>query len=199
MKRPRFFPTPDAFRRWFEEHHASAHELWVGFYKKGTGRPSITWPQSVDEALCFGWIDGVRKKIDEERYVIRFTPRSSRSGWSTVNSRRIKQLIKEGRVLPAGLRAFKARDVKKSGVYSFEQRVNPTLDPASEKRFRANKDAWRFFQLQPPGYRRLTTFWVMSARKEETRARRLDRLIADSAAGQRIREFQREPRSQEGK
>ena len=190
--RPTFFPTPAAFRRWLEAHHASAQELWVGFYKKDSGRPSITWPESVDEALCFGWIDGIRKKLDEERYVIRFTPRQSRSGWSTVNTRRINELIKEGRVRPAGLKAFEARDEEKSGVYSFEQRTEAKLDRAAEERFRRNKEAWRFFQSQPPGYRRLTTWWVVSAKREETRARRLEVLIADSAAGRRIALLRRE-------
>jgi uncharacterized protein YdeI (YjbR/CyaY-like superfamily) len=190
--RPTFFSTPAEFRRWLEEHHVSVPELWVGFYKKGTGRPSITWPESVDEALCFGWIDGIRKRLDEESYVIRFTPRKGRSGWSTVNTRRIKQLMKEGRVRPAGLRAFEARDLKKSGVYSFEQRTQAKLDAAAEKRFKANKDAWRFFQAQPPGYRKLTIFWVTSAKREETRARRLETLIADSEAGRRIGLLRRE-------
>ncbi len=192
VNRPTFFRTPAAFRRWLEAHHASARELWVGFYRKGTGRPSITWPESVDEALCFGWIDGVRKKLDEESYEIRFTPRNSRSGWSTVNTRRIQELIREGRVQPAGLRAYDARDRVKSGVYSFEQRTQAKLGPDAEKRFKANKKAWTFFQSQPPGYRRIVTWWVVSAKKDDTRARRLETLIADSEAGRRIGLLRRE-------
>jgi uncharacterized protein YdeI (YjbR/CyaY-like superfamily) len=117
---PKFFRTPADFRRWLERHHGTQPELWVGFYKKGSGRPSITWPEAVDEALCFGWIDGIRKSVDAERYVNRFTPRRSRSNWSLVNIRRVGQLIAAGRMQPAGLRAFDARDERKSGVYSFE-------------------------------------------------------------------------------
>jgi uncharacterized protein YdeI (YjbR/CyaY-like superfamily) len=160
--------------------------LWVGFHKKATGRPSLTWPESVDEALCFGWIDGLRKSIDADSYMIRFTPRRPGSTWSLVNSRRARALIEEGRMQPAGLAAFKARDPVKSGTYSFEQRSAAALDAESEARFMADRAAWRFFQAQPAGYRRTAIFWVVSARREETRARRLATLIADSAAGQRL-------------
>jgi len=190
---PRFFPTPADFRDWFIANHESAEELWVGFYKKGSGRQSITWPESVDEALCFGWIDGIRKSIDAEAYVIRFTPRKRGSIWSKVNIARAKALAREGRMNPAGLRAFEARDEKKSGVYSFEQRESAKFDGAELKQFRANKAAWKFFEAQPPGYRRLVTYWVVTAKKPETRTRRLATLIADSAAGQRIRELRRTP------
>jgi uncharacterized protein YdeI (YjbR/CyaY-like superfamily) len=186
VNRPLYFTTAAAFRRWLKQHHETQRELWVGFYKKGTGRPSMTWPESVDEALSFGWIDGVRKSIDGESYVIRFTPRNSRSGWSTVNTRRIQELIRQGRVQKAGLRAFEARDRAKSGVYSFEQRSQAALGADAQGRFRANPTAWRFFQAQPPGYRKVATWWVVSAKREETRARRLDTLIEDSAAGRRI-------------
>ena len=182
----RFFRTPAEFRRWLEKNHERETELWVGFHKKGSGRPSITWPESVDEALSFGWIDGVRRSIDEESYEIRFTPRKPRSIWSAVNTRRMKELIEEGRVAEAGIRAFERRSEARSGVYSFEQRKDAKLDPALEKRFRARAKAWRFFETQPPGYRRLAAFWVMSAKKEETRTRRLDELIARSAKGERL-------------
>ena len=182
---PTFFASAAEFRRWLKRHHTSARELWVGFYKKKSGRPSMTWPESVDEALCVGWIDGVRKSIDAERYVIRFTPRKPVSNWSLVNIRRAQALIRAKRMQPAGRRAFEARDEKKSGV-DFEQRAKPKFDAAIERRFRQHAAAWRFYQSQPPGYRRITTFWVMSARREETRLRRLDTLIADSAAGRRI-------------
>jgi uncharacterized protein YdeI (YjbR/CyaY-like superfamily) len=184
--KPRFFPTPNHFRDWLAKHHAGTEELWVGFYKKGSGRPSITWPESVDEALCVGWIDGLRKSIDEHSYMIRFTPRKPGSTWSQVNTKRAKALIEEKRMLPAGRRAFAGRDPKKTNLYSFEQRHGATFDAALEKRFRANRAAWTFFQSQPDGYRRIATFYVMSAKQPETRARRLDRLIADSAAGLRI-------------
>ena len=181
----RFFRTPAEFRRWLEKNHAAATELRVGFYRKGSGEPSITWPESVDEALCFGWIDGVRRSIDEISYEIRFTPRRPASKWSAVNLRLAEALIAEGRMTDAGLRAFERRSDSNAG-YSFEQRKAPKLDPALEKRFRARAKAWRFFEAQPPGYRRLALFWVMSAKKEETRLRRLDQLIALSASGKRL-------------
>jgi uncharacterized protein YdeI (YjbR/CyaY-like superfamily) len=183
---PRFFATPGDWHRWLENHHASERELWVGFYKKGSGRPSITWPESVDEALCFGWIDGVRKTIDGDSYVIRFTPRRAGSIWSDVNTRRAGELIREKRMHDAGVQAFKKRDPKKSGVYSFEQRKNAKLSADYEREFKRNSAAWIFFQAQPPGYRKVAAFYVMSAKREETRARRLEALIRDSAAGRRI-------------
>lgn len=190
--KPTFFETPALFRRWLKEHHNTASELWVGFHKKASGRPSITWPQSVDEALCFGWIDGVRKRLDDESYVIRFTPRKPRSTWSVVNTRRAQELLDAGRMRPAGVRAFEARDAARSGVYSFEQRDQATLSPEQDKQFRADKRAWAFFQAQPPGYRKVAVFWVVSARQEATRARRLQTLIDDSAAGRRIGPLRRE-------
>lgn len=188
---PTFFATPAAFRRWLAKHHATAEELWVGFHRTATGRPSITWPQSVDEALCFGWIDGVRRTLDAERYVIRFTPRKRRSTWSLVNTRRAEALIRDGRMQPAGLRAFEARDAARSGIYSFEQRETARLDAAAEARFRAAAAAWRFWEAQPAGYRKIAAYWVVSAKREDTRARRLDTLIADSAAGRRIAPLRR--------
>ncbi len=183
---PTFFPTPADFRRWLQAHHRTEQELWVGFYRKGTGRPSLTWPESVDEALCVGWIDGVRKNVDAERYMIRFTPRRKGSIWSAVNTRRMAELIRTRRVRAAGLKAFAARDEKKSRVYSFEQREAAAFDPALEARFRANAAAWAFFQAQPPGYRKTFKFMVMSAKQDATRLRRLDILIAHSEAGRRL-------------
>jgi uncharacterized protein YdeI (YjbR/CyaY-like superfamily) len=181
-----FFKTPGDFRRWLKTHHASKPELWVGFYKRSTGRPSLTWPESVDEALCFGWIDGIRKRIDEASYVIRFSPRKRGSNWSNVNTRKADELIRAGRMQPAGRRAFEARDPARSGVYSFEQREHAKLTPTQEKQFRANKAAWSFFEAEPPGYRKIAVFYVASAKRDATRARRLKILIDDSAAGRRI-------------
>jgi uncharacterized protein YdeI (YjbR/CyaY-like superfamily) len=189
---PKYFAKPDDWRAWLEKHHASKRELWVGFYKKGTGRPSITWPESVDEALCFGWIDGVRKTIDAESYVIRFSPRRAGSIWSAVNTRRASELIREKRMHDSGIRAFEKRDPKKSGVYSFEQQRDAAkLSAAHEKEFKRNRAAWTFFQSQPPGYRKIAAWYVVSAKQEETRARRLATLIRDSAAGRRIGLLQR--------
>lgn len=184
-----FFASPREFREWLESHHESAFELWVGFHKKATGRPSLTWPESVDEALCFGWIDGIRKSVDAEAYVIRFTPRKPTSSWSNVNIKKVQALVETGRMRPAGLRAFDARDAKKSGIYGFEQRKHAQLTPREEKQFRAHKAAWKFFEAQPAGYRRVATWWVISAKRPETRERRLGTLIDDSAAGRRIRQL----------
>jgi len=188
---PTFFPAPEDFRAWLEDNHASEAELWVGFYKVATGRPSITWPESVDEALCFGWIDGLRKKLDDESYVIRFTPRKPTSNWSAKNLSRIEELISEGRVRPAGLAIYQARDPDRSKVYSFERRKEAKLDADQEARFRADEAAWEFFQSQPPGYRRTAIHWVISAKREATRTRRLGILIEDSAAGRRIAPLRR--------
>ena len=190
-----YFASPAKFREWLEQHHRVARELWVGFHKKETGRPSLTWPESVDEALCFGWIDGIRKSVSAEAYVIRFTPRKPTSIWSNVNIEKVRALVESGRMQPAGLRAFEARDSRKSGIYSFEQRKNARLASREEKQFRANRAAWEFFEAQPPGYRRVATWWVISAKRPETRARRLGTLIADSAAGRRIRQLQPAPRN----
>lgn len=186
-----FFASPLEFRRWLAEHHQSARELWVGFHKKATGRPSLTWPQSVDEALSFGWIDGIRRSFGADAYVIRFTPRKRGSIWSNVNIARAKALIEEGRMQAAGLRAFEARDEKKSGIYSFEQRASAKLSPAELKQFRANRSAWTFFESQPAGYRKTAIFWVVSAKRPATRDRRLTTLIADSAAGHRLAPLRR--------
>jgi uncharacterized protein YdeI (YjbR/CyaY-like superfamily) len=183
--KPTFFKTPADFRSWLEKHHARADELLVGFYKKESGKPSITWPESVDEALCFGWIDGIRRRIDDIRYSIRFTPRRRGSIWSNVNTKRVAELIKDKRMRPAGVKAFEARDPKKTGMYSFE-RETATLPAEFEKAFRANTTAWKFWEAQPPGYRRLAAYFVTSAKQDETRRRRLDVLIRDSAQGLRL-------------
>jgi len=183
---PMFFATPEAFRAWLEEHHASATELLVGFHKKGSGRPSITWPEAVDQALCFGWIDGVRRSIDDDSYSIRFTPRKPSSAWSAVNVARVEELTRQGLMRPAGVEAFARRSPERTGTYSYEQRAAAALDPEHERRFRAEAAAWAFFQAQPPWYRRAATWWVVSAKREETRERRLAQLIADSAAGRPI-------------
>jgi uncharacterized protein YdeI (YjbR/CyaY-like superfamily) len=184
--RPRFFATPEKLREWFVRNHRTARELWVGFYKVGAGRKCVTWPEAVDQALCFGWIDGIRKSVGADSYTNRFTPRTPRSTWSAVNIRRAKELIALGLMTPAGLAAFERRADDRSAIYSYEQRRSAVLDAAAQRQFRQNARAWEFFEGQAPSYRRLTAHWVISAKKPETRARRLERLIRDSAAGQRI-------------
>jgi len=191
--KPTFFAKPADFRRWLKRNHEKAGELLVGFWKKDSGKPSITWPESVDEALSFGWIDGVRRRIDDESYSIRFTPRRRGSIWSAVNIKRATELTRLERMSPAGLRAFEARDEKKSAIYSYENRPRE-LAPEDEKRFRANKRAWEYWSAQPPGYRRVVTYWVMEAKKEETRERRLAQLIDDSTHGRRIAGYTLEKR-----
>jgi uncharacterized protein YdeI (YjbR/CyaY-like superfamily) len=184
--KPQFFPSPAAWRAWLEDHHADTQELWVGFYKRESGRPSITWPEAVDGALCFGWIDGVRKSIDEISYKIRFTPRKPRSVWSAVNLKRATELSTMGLMHAAGLAAFQKREGKRSEIYSYEQRKGAKLPPAYEKKFRAHPDAWKFFEAQPPGYRKTASWWVISAKKEETRLNRLAVLIEDSGHQRKI-------------
>jgi uncharacterized protein YdeI (YjbR/CyaY-like superfamily) len=180
---PRFFATPEAFRAWLVEHHLVAAELLVGFYKRGSKRPSITWPESVDEALSFGWIDGLRKSIDHEAYTIRFTPRKRTSIWSAINVTRVAELTKQGRMTKAGLDAFAARVPHRTGVYSFERNEAAKLTPEQETKLRKNKKAAAFFDAQPPWYRRSAIHWVISAKREDTRERRLSQLIERSAAG----------------
>lgn len=182
---PHYFTTPARFHNWLKKNHATATELLVGFYKVNSGKPSITYQEALDEALCFGWIDGIRKSVDEERYTIRFTPRKPTSNWSNVNIKRMKELIAAGRVQPAGLAAFEARQAAKSGVYTYENRPQQ-LSAEYEKKFCANKKAWEFFQSQAPYYQRTACGWVMTAKKEETRLRRLATLIEDSAQGRRL-------------
>jgi uncharacterized protein YdeI (YjbR/CyaY-like superfamily) len=178
-----FFATSADLRAWLEQHHADRDELVVGFHRKASGKRSITWPEAVDQALCFGWIDGVRRSLDDESYTVRFTPRRARSTWSAVNVGRVAELTKLGLMNPAGVSAFEARREDRTGIYSHEQKQAARFDRAQQQRFRANAKAWEFFQAQPPGYRRQATWWVVSAKREETRARRLDRLIADSEQG----------------
>jgi uncharacterized protein YdeI (YjbR/CyaY-like superfamily) len=184
--KPWFFATPGKFRAWLEQHHANSRELWVGFYKRNSGKPSISWPEAVDQALCFGWIDGIRKSLDATSYVIRFTPRRPRSTWSAVNTVRAKELVLQGLMSPAGLSAFQQRSDEKSAIYSYEQRKSAKLDNAQEQQFRANQRAWIYFQNQPPWYRRTSTYWVISAKKEETRAKRLELLIQCSERQQSV-------------
>jgi uncharacterized protein YdeI (YjbR/CyaY-like superfamily) len=182
---PRFFRTPAEFRRWLERHHDSETELWVGFYKKDSGKGGMVYMQAVEEALCFGWIDGRVRGRDAESYMQRFTPRKAKSVWSAVNLRKVEELTRAGRMAPAGVAAHAGRDPTRAGQYSFENR-DVVLSPAFTKRFQAKKRAWAFFEKQPPGYRRVAAFWVMSAKREETRERRFDRLVEDSGNGMRI-------------
>jgi len=180
-----FFATPADLRRWFEKNHATAQELWVGFYKVGSGKPSITWPESVDEALCVGWIDGIRKTIDHQSYTIRFTPRKKVSTWSAVNIRRVRALLDEKRMLPAGVKAFEARRENRSGIYAYEQRPKEFDEPYLGL-MRKEKAAWTYFQAQSPSYRRTLIWFVVSAKQEETRLKRLKRLIEACAGGRRL-------------
>src|SRR5437870_2262478 len=183
--KPRFFKSPSDFRQWLAPNYAKAKDLWVGFYKKSSGKRSITWPESVDEALCFGWIDGIRKRIDDESYVIRFTPRKPTSVWSAVNMRNVERLIKENRMQPSGMKAYEARKEYRSGIYSYEQRSPELVEPYAGA-FKRNRAAWKFFQAQPPSYRKMMNWFIVSAKLEETRLKRLDKLIEASANGQRL-------------
>ena len=184
--KPIFFASPSAFRAFLQEHHAQPGELWVGFYKKDSGRPSITWPEAVDVALCFGWIDGVRKSLGDASYTIRFTARKPRSVWSAVNVKRAGELTRMGLMQPPGLEAFERRVEERSVIYSYEQKKAPKLSEEDEKRFRARKEAWDFFQAQAPWYRRTATWWIISAKRPETRMKRLLTLIDDSEHGRTI-------------
>ncbi|OJW20428.1 MAG: bacteriocin-protection protein [Planctomycetales bacterium 71-10] len=185
---PVFFESPEGFRAWLCENHATAAFLLVGFHKKGAGRKSMTWPESVDEALCFGWIDGVRKGIDAERYSIRFTPRKKGSVWSAVNIARVRALTELGRMQPTGLVAFEARREDRSGICSHEQ-GHVDLPEVYLGLLRENPAAWEFYEKQPASYRKAVNWWVVGAKKEETRRRRLDSLIAHSALGDRVPQF----------
>jgi uncharacterized protein YdeI (YjbR/CyaY-like superfamily) len=185
-----YFATPAEFRDWLEENHAKAAEQWVGFYKKDAAQTGITWKEAVDEALCYGWIDGIRKSVDDQRYKIRFTPRKPGSIWSVVNLNRLDELTQLGRMQPAGLKAFQERDQKKAAQYSYEQ-DDIKLDPAYEKQLKANRATWEFLQAQPTSYQRAVLWWIISAKKEETRQKRLATLIDESARGQKIAAFVR--------
>lgn len=182
---PKHFGSAAAFRRWLEKNHATADELWLGFWNKKSGRGGLTYPEAVDELLCFGWIDGVKKSVDAERYTNRITPRKAKSKWSAVNLRRYAELEAEGRIAEAG-RAARARfDPTEHAPYSFEARA-AKLDPELRRTFEANAGAWEFFRAQPPGYRRTAIHWVMSAKRAETRERRLRQLVDVSAEGERL-------------
>ena len=183
---PTFFETPSKFRAWLQTHHKTANELWVGFYKKASGKGGLTYSEAVDAALCFGWIDGVKYKVDESSYMHRFSPRTAGSYWSAVNTKRMERLLDAGLVAAPGKAAFERRDQKKTKKYSFE-RKNAAFDAATRRAFKANRPAWAFFAAQPPGYQKVLTFWVMSARQEDTRLRRLATLVERSAKGERIR------------
>jgi uncharacterized protein YdeI (YjbR/CyaY-like superfamily) len=186
VKKPvTFFKTQDDFRKWLESHHEKEMELMVGFYKVDSGKPSMSWPQSVDQALCFGWIDGIRKSIDKESYSIRFTPRRSTSIWSAVNVKKIEELTKTGLMKPAGLKAFGLRKENKTGIYSYE---NDTLfvESTYEKQFKENQKAWDFFMKQAPSFRKAVMRWIMSAKQEQTRQSRLEKTIKASEQQKRV-------------
>lgn len=186
MAEPLYFETPARLRAWFRKHHAQAGELLLGYWKVGSGQPSVTWPESVDEALCVGWIDGVRKRVDDQRYTIRFTPRRPGSVWSQINVRRVPELVAEGRMQPAGRAVFEARGEEHQRGYSFADRAQD-FAPDIEARFRnASAGGWAFFTAQPPGYRRACIHWVTSPKLEATRLKRLATLVDESAAGRRL-------------
>ena len=184
---PLFFETPAELRDWFDANHGIASELWLGSYKKATGKLSVQWSEAVDEALCVGWIDSVRYSLDAERSAQRFTPRRKGSNWSAINVAKVAELTAQGRMRPAGLAAYEARSDDRTAVYSYEQRREATFAPDDEARFRANRAAWEWWEKRPASYRTGATYWVVSAKKPETRARRLDMLIEDSAAGRTVK------------
>jgi uncharacterized protein YdeI (YjbR/CyaY-like superfamily) len=177
--KPVFFPTPREFRKWLEENHEKESFIHVGYYRVDSGKPSITWSESVDEALCFGWIDGVRNKLDEESYCIRFTPRNPGSNWSTINIKKAEELISSGKMMPSGLKLYNNRKIEKTSVYSYESLVKK-FSGEFEKSFRANPYAWEFYNAQPPSYRKMIVHWVMSAKQEITRKRRFEKLVSSS-------------------
>ena len=181
----KYFKSASEFRRWLEGNHARLSELWVGFFKKDSSKGGLTYAEAVDEALCFGWIDGLKKRVDELSYTHRFTPRKPKSNWSRINIQHVERLKKAGRMTPAGLEAYAAREPQRSGVYSFENAPRK-LTAADEKQFKADKTAWEFFQQQPPGYQRLAIWWVVNAKKPGTRARRLGQLISESRNAHRL-------------
>jgi uncharacterized protein YdeI (YjbR/CyaY-like superfamily) len=184
-KTPLFFETSADFRKWLEENHRTETELLVGYYKVGTKKPSMNWSESVDEALCFGWIDGIRKSIDEESYCNRFTPRNPKSNWSAINIKKVEELIRVGKMAAAGLAAFEKRSEARSAIYSYENRPEKLL-PEMEIRFKENVDAWNFFSTRSPSYQKTIIYWVMSAKQEATQLSRLDKLIAASELGKRL-------------
>jgi len=185
-----FFPTQNDFRNWLEENHRKETELFVGFYKVDSGKSSITWSQSVDQALCFGWIDGVRKSIDKDSYCIRFTPRKLNSIWSAINIAKVEALISDGLMKEAGLEAFKKKKDHRSGVYSFENEAKK-FSEVFENRFKANQSAWDFFSTQPPAYRKMMIHWIMTAKQEVTKLARLDKTIINSGQNKRLFQIQK--------
>ncbi len=187
---PTFFPAPTDFRAWLEEHHATTDHLWVGYYKKATNKPSVTWEDTVEEALCYGWIDGVRRSRGSESFMIRFTPRKPRSVWSRRNIDIVERLTAEGRMKAEGLAAFAFKDVHPDSGYATAEFDGSLTDPMVT-RFKETPGAWKFYQEQPPGYRRHTARWVMSAKREATRERRLATLIDDSANRLRIKQLRK--------
>lgn len=188
MSEPRFFKTAATFRRWLERNHEKELELLVGFHKVGSGKPSMTWPESVEQALCFGWIDGIRRSVDEHSYTIRFTPRKRSSTWSNVNIKKARELIEAGLMMEAGLRAFEARLENKSGNYSYEQRSVDLVEPYGTA-LRKNKKANKFFEAQSNSYRKAVSWWIIGAKQEATRLRRLELLIECCLDGRRIPQF----------
>jgi uncharacterized protein YdeI (YjbR/CyaY-like superfamily) len=187
VSEPIYFESAAAFRAWLDEHHETETEVWVGMWKKATGRQSVTWAEAVDEALCFGWIDGLMRRVDAERHMQRFTPRKPTSNWSAINIANVERLRAERRMRPAGEAAFARRRDDRTAVYSHEQRKNPVLAPEEQAQLEADAAAWAYWSARPPSYRRQATWWVISAKRPETRARRLATLIADSAAGRTIK------------
>ena len=190
-REPLFFAAPAELREWLSLRHATARELWVGMYRKAAGAPTLTWQEIVDEVLCFGWIDGRLQPIDARRYAIRITPRTSSSTWSTVNVNHIERLRNEGRMTPAGEAAFARRRADRSGTYSYENREKSRLSDTDASTFRENEEAWAFFESQAPSFRKTAIHWVVSAKRPETRARRLAMLIDESAAGRWPKQFLR--------
>lgn len=190
---PKFFRTPAALAKWFDTFGTRKTELWIGYYKKASGKGGVTYKPALDEALCVGWIDGVVKSIDDDCYMQRYTPRTAKSIWSAVNIKRVGELTAEGRMKPSGLATFARRDPKRAGLYSFENRPQE-LPPEFAKKFKANKQAWAFFAAQPAGYQRTVIFLVVSAKLEATRLRRLEHLIACSARGERIQQLVSAPK-----
>lgn len=193
IKTPVFFKSVHQLRKWFQKNHNKISELWIDFYNVKSGKKGMTYKEAVDEALCFGWIDGIRKGFNEDSYVIRFTPRKMNSVWSNVNTKRIKELIEERRIHAAGLEAFNKRSEEKTGIYSFEQDSHK-LSPSFEKKFKANKKAWKFFTSNAPWYQRTSIHWVMSAKQEATRLKRLETLISDSENERTIAPLTRTPK-----
>ena len=181
-----FFSSAADLRAWFEKHHDGEPELILGYWKKGTGKPTVTHPQAIEQALCFGWIDSIGRRIDEERYQVRFTPRRKGSVWSAVNVAAVARLTEQGLMHPAGLRAFEDRRPDRVATYSYEQPADAVLEPAQEARLKDHPSAWEWFSAQSPSYRRAAVHWVTSAKRPETRERRLSQLIVDSAAGRRV-------------